>query len=379
MNTNKQWSYEEDQKLFEYVWDHSKYPNSTTMHSQRAIKEFPKMPLWSIYGLISRQMTGIGIRLKLYANFIQKFHPDYTWSKIDFVPAFRNWHYNSSHTKKHKEETTQPAVPVGKFDTPKTILYLGKIYQFEIKETWDCQNCKIPKVQNKNGVWMCPTDKGFGCGRHFCGGVGRWVPLKTNNQPMPKDNIKIIRIGTGNYYPIQVKEKRGGCPVCPSQGDKCPFNLGSKDYADMCMDFCEENGLNPFTVFEKVPGETIMSIKNIIIPKSNPKPFTIDNVPENAILTYRNGERQLKCGDHIIHLDSESAGFKWSENNTRFLNKNLTLINRDYKGWDYVSIKEITIGPELMQPEKLKYSVVDTEDNILQTLESTKELHLVKE
>jgi hypothetical protein len=32
-----------------------------------------------------------------------------------------------------------------------------------------------------------------------------------------------------------------------------------------------------------------------------------------------------------------------------------------------------------MQPEKLKYSVVDTEDNILQTLESTKELHLVKE
>lgn len=48
MNTNKQWSYEEDQQLFEYIWDHSKYPNSTTMHSKRSIQEFKEISLWLI-------------------------------------------------------------------------------------------------------------------------------------------------------------------------------------------------------------------------------------------------------------------------------------------------------------------------------------------
>jgi hypothetical protein len=114
-----------------------------------------------------------------------------------------------------------------------------------------------------------------------------------------------------------------------------------------------------------------------------PKEFTLDDVPENAILTCRNGATYTKIGDIFTFYEPHglptSVRYLWKI--VKEFRPHGFIVNMDKRPspYDIVSIKEITFGIELLSPQKHKYFVVDSEDEIVKEFESEKELHLIKE
>jgi hypothetical protein len=308
MNTNERWSKEEDQLLFEYVWRQSKYPHSLTMHSIRAMHEFKwciRHKEWS-RDIISLKRFGscIDSRLSKYYTFIKRLHPDYTWSKTDFIPAFRNWHYL---TNVAKDAVVQP---------------------------------------------------------------------KPSVAPKPIDLKREVCLNGITYIANIVSSCKRGCEKCMFFGD----NLASS--ANICNAF-HGSGFECTNFMKKyMPGFEYEAYFEKKVVKPIVKPFTINDVPENAILISKNGSQYKKYGNsvHANFWDNTARMLHW-EQLKQTLNNDFTKKgdSPNIANWDIVSVKEITIGPELMQPKVFKYSVVDTEDAIVHTLESSKELHLIKE
>ena len=304
---------------------------------------------------LKRTYSATDNRVKHYINFARTAHGNYQkqWSKTDFIPAFRDWHYQHNVAK-----DTYDSVPY----KPKTIEVDGIIYQSVKSTIFTCNDCALYGLKE----YISPHPNGNCRNPYKCNAVVRWIP---QDKPILKpDTMKIVEIQNQKYQVNRKRDKIFPCTNCDLDKN-CPFRQNN---SISCIDFCHANKINTSCYFTLLPNQ-----------KPIPKPFTINDVPENAILICRNGAIYKKYGNKVVYLFRASDGsyfnnlMNWD---TAKMNWDTKLKgNNGYAAINIISIKEVIIGPELMQPEILKYSVVDTEDTVVHQLESTKELHLVKE
>jgi len=407
MNTNKQWSIQEDRRLYDKIW--GVRLASMVMDSAQLIERI-NSKLNTTY-IPTRTSGACYARLLIYIKYIKQ--EDRLWTSVNFHSEFRTWYYQASEKKfGHKKviitgRSYSSYLGIGGIESCKQCdLYLGCPFDHD-KLTNECSNvcvehkidvrsyfklikenpkidtfkkehlkqdAKLPVYVVKDKVYDVIQTDDWKCNLCDLDKNGECIKL-----PMYcKSSYMLTNYGFKfGYYKLRKEKPIMETPKTISTPQiidgKATINLNGQGYeferssnmrCSECV-FSQTNGRDchcdnkGFSCNIAKLGSAGRWIKSVLIQSNTPKPFTIDDIPENALLTLRTGQVLYKLGNRISNMMGYSAPFT---DNKR----------------DIISVQEITFGENLM-PKTLRYSVVDTEDNIVHTLESTKELHLVKE